>query len=74
MTRKETELQILEKLKEIRSLALAYSPDDNYLTLFFLNDHINFSNGNTPVKKLDCWEKIGSGEGPYHQGLEADDA
>ena len=73
MTRKETELAILEKLKEIRKLALAYSPEDEYLRMYFIGDHVSLSNGNHPVKQLDCWEELGDGKGPYHPGLEEDD-
>ena len=73
MTRKETELAILEKLKEIRALALAYSPEDEYLTMYFMGNHICLCNGVHPVKKLDCWEFLGDGNGPYHPGLEEGD-
>lgn len=77
MTRIEAEDLILEKLKEIREIALAYSPEDKYLTLFFLGEHVSFCNGpaGKQAKRLDCWENIGDGEGPYHPELEeADDA
>lgn len=77
MTRIEAEDLILEKLKEIREIALAYSPEDNYLSLFFLGDHVSFCNGTRAkvAKKLDCWERVGDGNGPYHPELEeADDA
>lgn len=70
MTRIEAEDLILEKLKEIREIALRYSPEDEYLSLFFLHDHVSISNGPHPAKVLDCWEKLGSGEGPWHPGTE----
>lgn len=73
MTRKETELQILEKLKEIREIALAYSPEDEYLTMFFLEGHVNLSNGKDPKRVLSCWEDLDDGKGPYHPGLEEGD-
>lgn len=73
MTRKETELQILEKLKEIRELALAYSPEDEYLTMYFIGGHISLCNGVHPAKKLECWEELDDGRGPYHPGLEEGD-
>ena len=73
MTRKDTELAILEKLKEIRELALAYSPEDEYLSMYFIGGHVSLSNGNHPKKQLDCWEELGNGKGPYHPGLEEGD-
>jgi hypothetical protein len=73
MNRKETELQILEKLKEIRELALAYSPEDEYLSMYFIGGHVSLANGVHPVKVLDCWEELGDGKGPYHPGLEEGD-
>lgn len=73
MTRKETELQILEKLKEIREIALAYSPEDEYLSMYFIGGHVSLGNGAHPVKKLECWEELDDGKGPYHPGLEEDD-
>lgn len=70
MTRKEAEEAIMEKLKEIREIALQYSPEDEYLYLFFLHDHVSIGNGAHPVKALDCWEDLGSGEGPWRPGTE----
>jgi hypothetical protein len=73
MNRKDTELAILKKMKEIRELALAYSPEDEYLSMYFIGGHVGLANGVHPVKVLDCWEELGDGKGPYHPGLEEGD-
>lgn len=70
MTRLEAEDLILEKLKEIREIALEYSPEDDYLNLFILGGHCSVCNGKKPHKKLDVWEDVVKGIEPWRQDLE----
>ena len=70
MTRKEAEEAIMEKLKEIREIALAYSPEDQYLSLFFLDGPCSLSNGKNAARKLDVWEDVVKGIEPWRQDLE----
>lgn len=70
MTRLEAEDLILEKLKEIREIALEYSPEDQYLSLFFIKGHCSLSNGKNAARKLDVWEDVVKGIEPWRQDLE----
>lgn len=65
MTRQQAEVAIMEKLKEIREIALEYSPEDKYLTMFFMDDYLNAENGPDPTRPIRCFEALGDGKGMF---------
>lgn len=73
MTRIEAEERIMEKLKEIREIALEYAPEDQYLSLFFMDGHISITNEPRARKKLDCWMDVLKNDGVTRHDLEEDE-
>lgn len=68
MTRIEAEEAIMEKLKEIREIALAYAPERQRLSLFFIKGHLHFDNSAKTAETegvLDCFEDLNDGRGMY---------
>ena len=68
MTRKEAEEAIMEKLKEIREIALEYSPERQHVGLYFIGTHLSFQNyakRDEADGVLDCFEDISDGKGIY---------
>ena len=68
MTRQEAEEAIMEKLKEIREIALAYAPERQHVSLFFIDSHLSFQNyakRDETDGVLDCFEELSDGKGIY---------
>lgn len=68
MTRKEAEEAIMEKLREIRDIALAYAPERDQVGLFFIGEHCsatNYAKREETDGVLDCFEVVGDGKGMY---------
>ena len=68
MKRSEAESLIMEKLKEIREIALAYAPEREHVSLFFIGAHLcvqNYAKRDEADGVLDCIEEIGDGKGIY---------
>ena len=61
MEKKELELAIANKLKEIKDLYYEVYPEGNYMTLFFRDGNISFNNehwegGKDENYPIDYWE------------------
>ena len=70
MTRAEAEQAIMQKLKEIREIALAYAPERDHVSMFFIGPHISLSNCEKVSETggiLDCYEVVGDGKGIWSQ-------
>lgn len=70
MTRAEAEQAIMEKLEEIREIALAYAPERDHVSMFFIGPHISLSNCIKTDEMggiLDCYEVVGDGKGIWSQ-------
>lgn len=68
MTRKEAEEAIMEKLKEIREIALEYAPNRQHVGLYFIGTHLsiqNYAKRDETDGVLDCFEEMGDGKGIY---------
>lgn len=68
MTRKEAEEAIMEKLKEIREIALAYAPERQHVSLYFIGTHLcvqNYAKRDEADGVLDCIEEMSDGKGIY---------
>lgn len=68
MTRKEAEEAIMEKLKEIREIALEYAPERQHVGLYFIGTHLsiqNYAKRDEADGVLDCFEEMGDGKGIY---------
>lgn len=68
MKRSEAESLIMEKLKEIREIALAYAPEREHVSLFFIGTHLcvqNYAKRDETDGVLDCIEDLDDGKGIY---------
>ena len=68
MTRKEAEEAIMEKLKEIREIALEYAPERQHVSLFFIGTYLSVGNNAKRDETdgvLDCFEEMSDGKGIY---------
>ena len=66
MTREETEAAIMEHLKQIRELAVAYAPENDHISLCIIGDHLSVMNySKTTEGNLDAWVNLNDGEGMY---------
>ena len=68
MTRIEAESLIMEKLKEIREIALEYAPGRRHVSLYFIDTHLsiqNYAKRDEADGVLDCIEEMGDGKGIY---------